>query len=264
MIIYQTENFGGHHEYRTGEHSRWIKPPHIHEYSELAYTIKGTSTVFLNGKKCIIEEGHIMLILPNQIHEYTDETDSTLRCAVFSNDHIPAFFEMIGSTIPKDPIIDLGPYPEIVRMINNSPNMTPLGITAMLNMLFDILIGSTEFISADNSKYSVFFEAIRYVTDHFTEDINLATVAKSIGYHEKYLSSALHGLTNMNFRTFLSSYRINLAKELLKSESHGDERICDIALKCGFSSINTFNRAFLSITGVTPKEYKKMHLKTQK
>jgi AraC-like DNA-binding protein len=260
MIIYQTENIGGHFEYRTSEHTKWIKPPHIHEYSELAFTINGRSTVILNGERQIVEAGHIMLILPNQIHEYTDETESTLRCAVFSNDYIPAFFEMIGSTVPKNPILDLRPYPEIIKMINDSPSLSPLGVTAMLNLLFNLLISSTEFVSADTSKQSVFFEAILYVTNHFTEDINLATVAKSIGYHEKYLSCALHGLTNMNFRTFLSSYRVNYAKELLSSESHRREKISEIALKCGFSSINTFNRAFLSITGLTPKEYKNAHL----
>ena len=38
--------------------------------------------------------------------------------------------------------------------------------------------------------------------EQFLEGYNMA---RELGYHEKYLSSSLHALMGMNFRTFLSS-----------------------------------------------------------
>jgi len=82
-------------------------------------------------------------------------------------------------------------------------------------------------------------------------------MSKELGYHEKYLSSTLHSLTKMNFRTFLATYRINHAKSLLKSS---ESTIAEIAMDSGFASLNTFNRVFKDITGTTPSEYRKRKL----
>ena len=256
MIVYHTENLGGRYEYRTKSHENWVMPPHIHEFSEFAYTISGTTTVHLNGKKYLIPKGHLLFILPNQIHEYSDKTPSILRCAVFSNDHLPAFFDILKKSVLESPIVDLSNMPHICEMIENSPSFNTLQITAMLNLICNEVISCSRLIKNDIGKNSVFYEAMRYISENFTEDIELKTVAKALGYHEKYLSSTLHSLTNMNFRTFLANYRINYAKELLLADGYKKMRISEIALKCGFSSINTFNRAFLSITGQTPREYK--------
>ena len=54
MIIYQTENMGNRFEYRTSGHDNWVKPPHIHEYSELAFVTEGVATIYLSGKKYLV------------------------------------------------------------------------------------------------------------------------------------------------------------------------------------------------------------------
>jgi AraC-like DNA-binding protein len=89
---------------------------------------------------------------------------------------------------------------------------------------------------------------------HATTDIGIRDLARHTGYHEKYISSTLHALTGLNFRSFLATYRINYARHLLRTT---DRRIADIAHLCGFSSINTFNRTFLRQLGATPSQYRK-------
>ena len=97
--------------------------------------------------------------------------------------------------------------------------------------------------------------AIAYIAAHFTEDISLSDVAAHLGYHEKYLSSALHSLTGMNFCMFLASYRVDLAKQIFRSPDGREKSISQVAMEVGFSSINTFNRSFKRLTGMTPGEY---------
>ena len=61
----------------------------------------------------------------------------------------------------------------------------------------------------------------------------------------------------MNFRTLLNSFRVERSKELLRKTQ---DKIIDIALECGFSCERSFHRAFLSIMGTTPGEYRKNEL----
>ncbi len=255
MILYQTENFGKRYEYRTASHEDWIMPPHIHEFSEFAYTKRGTTTVYVDGQKHLVNEGHLILILPNQIHEYTDETHSVMRCAVFSNDHIPAFFEAVKNKKPENPIIDLRCLPELANMVEHSSEFDTIKISALLYLLCGKVLDNSRLVERENAEHSMFFEAIRYISQNFKENIELKSMAKMLGYHEKHLSTVLHSRTGMNFREFLAHYRIDYAKELLRSRDKSD-RISEIAFKCGFSSINSFNRAFLKATVMTPRDYK--------
>ena len=260
MIVYQAENFGKHYEYRSNPHKNWVMPPHIHEFSEIAFTKSGSTTVLLNGKKYLVPEDHLIFILPNQIHEYTDETPSVVRCAVFSNDHIPMFFENLGTMQLKNPVIDMREHKALLCELEATEPGDTLRLCGLLNLVCDRVLKQTEKTQKSSVRHSMFSDVISYVSENFREDITLKDVAKKLGYHEKYLSSALHSLTGMNFRAFLSSYRINFAKHLLRTDLSGELRVSDIALRCGFSSINSFNRAFSSMVGMTPTEYKKRNI----
>ena len=80
-------------------------------------------------------------------------------------------------------------------------------------------------------------------------------MAKTLGYNEKYLSHTLHNLTGIHFRRFVSFYRINCAKRLLVDDRCMN--VSEIATNCGFNALNTFNREFKAIVGMTPGEYRK-------
>ena len=253
MITYQKENIGKRYDYRSNVHRNWVMPPHIHEFSEIAFTKSGTTTVIVNGRKYRLPPDHLILILPHQIHEYTDETESFMRCAVFSNDHIPVLFELLGDTWLDDPVLDMRAHRVLLDELERTEANDTLRLCGLLNLICDELLRSAKATPRNAGKYSLYHEVIEYISQNFREDIHLGDLAKRLGYHEKYLSSALHALTGMNFRAFLASYRIDYAKQLLRSR---ELRISDVALQSGFSSINSFNRAFLAGVGMTPTQYR--------
>ena len=180
---------------------------------------------------------------------------SFMRCAVFSEDHVPFFFEEVRGRIPLSPVLDLSDTPELLRALAQSAPHESLRISGLLSLLCDRLLRSSEFVDAPTGEHSLLYAVTAYISENFKRDIHLSDLSKRLGYHEKYLSSVLHAETNMNFRTFLASYRVNYAKHLLRRES--GTRISDVALQSGFSSINSFNRAFRAVTGVTPSAYAK-------
>lgn len=250
---YQNENFSGEYELRCGRHRGYHVSVHLHEYSEVLFCKKGEAELTVNGKPYILKENHLIFIGPNQLHSY--DCDAYVYCAVFSSDLVPLFFKKLGKrTIIPTPIdfSDSLYLPEMLPRLNGAE---PTLISGYLNLICAAVLEKSP-TSEEKSKDGILYQkVINYLSEHYTENITLKSVAAQFGYSEKYLSGNLHTLTGINFRKLLSLYRVNHAKRMLHSKRNYS--ISSIAMNSGFSSLNTFNRAFKEIVGVTPTQYKK-------
>lgn len=258
MIIYQFENIGNAYDYKNNIHSDWYVPPHIHEYSEFVFTKKGTFYMNLNGKEYVVPENHLIFIGTNQIHECYCKAPTVIHCVVFSNDFSPIFHSLVKEKEFENPVFDFSDNIELIEKLNNTSPQKTLKICGLLNVISSIMYENGSLIPKNKNLqiYDNFYLIVNYISNNFMEDIKLSDMAKSLGYHEKYLSSAMRSLTGMNFRTFLALYRIDYAKKLLLNSEKSALSISEIATKSGFSSINTFNRMFLRIAGVTPSQFR--------
>jgi len=81
--------------------------------------------------------------------------------------------------------------------------------------------------------------------------------AQLIGSNRSYVSYVLKTRMRSKFSDLLNTYRVNEAKKLLLQEDAAKYTLEVIALKAGFNSVTTFNRAFKKITGVTPSFFYK-------
>jgi AraC-like DNA-binding protein len=61
----------------------------------------------------------------------------------------------------------------------------------------------------------------------------------------------------MNFYDYINSFRVQKAKELLKSPKYKDQTILSLAFEAGFNSKTTFNTVFKKATGLTPSQFAK-------
>ena len=212
-------------------------------------------TMYLNGEQKRVEAGSVAFVFPNQSHEYTDETPCESWCAVFSNDYLHTFYRLYGDRVPISPVMELsGEMRTVMEKLQNADKDDSVVVTGLLHLLFSGLAHASEFAERQGGGNELYNSAINFVSANFRYDFSLGDMAKALGYHEKYLSSELHFLTKMNFRAFLSTYRIDHAKRLLRTTG---KSISEIALDSGYSSINTFNRAFKNAEGSTPSEYRK-------
>lgn len=256
MIIYQFENIGNTYDFKSNHHSDWFVPTHLHEYSEFVFTKKGVFHMTLEGKEFTVPENHLIFVGPNQLHECRSNAPSLVTCIVFSNDFVPFFYSLIKEKSFENPVFDFSDNTNLISELDDTSSDKTLKICGLLNIVLDKMLERSPLIPKDKSTPSagIFYLIINYISNNFTEDIHLSDVARDLGYNEKYLSSAVRSLTGVNFRTFLAMYRINYAKNLI---TNNQGSISEIAVKCGFSSINTFNRMFLRITGVTPSVFKR-------
>ena len=256
MITYQNENIGKSYSFRSRFHAPgYSVPSHMHEYSEILYVSDGCMSFCLDGEELEAAAGSVVFIFPNISHEYTAKTDCHTWCAVFSNDYLGSFFRFYPDRIPTSSVVVANDcISDTVKRLQEADKSDHILLTGLLHILFSELVKNTEFEERRTDGKALYNSAINYISANFRNDFTLADMARALGYHEKYLSSELHSLTKMNFRAFLSTYRIDHAKKLLRTS---EENISEIALECGYSSINTFNRVFKESSGMTPSEYRK-------
>lgn len=93
--------------------------------------------------------------------------------------------------------------------------------------------------------------AMAYIEEHLTEDIDyreISKIAYCSEYHFKRMFSFLSGIS---LSEYIRRRRLTLAALDLKDN---DSRIIDVAVKYGYSSADSFSRAFHSLHGILPSE----------
>ncbi len=112
-------------------------------------------------------------------------------------------------------------------------------------------------VSYDTGNFIV-SSAKAYIDFHFCESITLKDVAAHIYISHTYLSKLFYKSTGKHFIEYLTSLRMEKAKELMGDVSL---KIYDIAALVGYESTKHFNKIFKEYTSFTPKEYRNGALK---
>jgi AraC-like DNA-binding protein len=87
--------------------------------------------------------------------------------------------------------------------------------------------------------------------------LSLKGLADRAGLPEYRLRRLIHeALGFRNFNAFLHHYRIAEACARLADPSQRRTPVLTIALSVGYQSVNTFNRGFREVTGMTPTDYR--------
>lgn len=95
-------------------------------------------------------------------------------------------------------------------------------------------------------------KALNYVQDHYSEQIQLSTVADAVLISPAYLSRLFTEYFSTNFIDYVTDLRISEAQRLIKSTNMSIKEIAD---KVGYSDPNYFTKCFKKNTGYTPTEY---------
>lgn len=107
---------------------------------------------------------------------------------------------------------------------------------------------------ADSRKSGFGDRLIEYIEENYSNPkLNVSTIAASFNFTAHYLSQQFKLQTGENLKTYISRYRVERAKELLKNPS---VTIASVAADTGFTDANALIRAFKKFTGITPAKYR--------
>ncbi len=94
--------------------------------------------------------------------------------------------------------------------------------------------------------------AIRYMEDHYMEQLTLEEIASYVGVTPQHFSKIFKKEVGINYIEWLTNYRMDIAKELLIERKSAIKEIC---YQVGYTDPNYFSRIFKKIVGISPKEY---------
>lgn len=94
-------------------------------------------------------------------------------------------------------------------------------------------------------------QAVEYIRQHFSEDLNLGLVAEKVFLNREYLSRQFKKEMGMNFSDYLLELRLEEALFLLRTTSLPTG---EIATRTGFANVSYFSSVFKKVYGFTPRE----------
>lgn len=90
----------------------------------------------------------------------------------------------------------------------------------------------------------------------FTPNLTQAIVAENLGISPQYLASVLSEHGQKSFPEYLNNMRVERAMELIKDPQHEHMSLFAIAQEVGYTSRETFNRAFRRKFGDRPSNFR--------
>ncbi|MBQ1901437.1 MAG: response regulator [Lachnospiraceae bacterium] len=97
-------------------------------------------------------------------------------------------------------------------------------------------------------------KVVEEIRDHFTENISLTSLAKKYGMSSANLSAQLKDKLQMTFSDYLTSLRIQNAKQLLKNPNVSVQTVAE---ESGYPDYFYFTKVFKKVEGISPSKYRK-------
>jgi AraC-like DNA-binding protein len=121
------------------------------------------------------------------------------------------------------------------------------------------LLSSVQIQSSEDDATLDQINAVVYqVTKNVTHSMTVSDCAKQLGMSESRFSRLFRRATGNTFVDFVNRVRINRACQLLMES---DRYITHICYEVGFNNVANFNRRFLEIKGMTPRDFRRQGLK---
>ena len=96
-------------------------------------------------------------------------------------------------------------------------------------------------------------EVVKYITDHFLEDLQPEQVAKYLGYSNAYFLRKFTSYFGISFSKYIKMLRLRRAAEEILEQ---DFSIKNISRKYKYTSIESFSKAFHKEFGMSPTKFK--------
>ena len=120
---------------------------------------------------------------------------------------------------------------------------------------------SAETEEADNQELKKANAEYRRILENWMEDekpylnpdFRLLDLRQVLPLNRTYLSQLINNEYGCSFYQFVTNYRIEEAKRLMRE--HPDKKLQEISDQCGFSSPTVFSRVFVREVGMAPREW---------
>ncbi|MBP1208327.1 AraC-like DNA-binding protein [Duganella sp. 1411] len=251
---------------------RW----HYHDEYELHLICASSGKVFVGDYIGQFSPGHLVLTAPRIPHNWvsldTPAEGVKLRDMVIQFTHAP--LEQMAGAIPE--------VKSIMPLLNRATHgIEFFGISDQARRRFERIRdgkGLPRFIEfltllgelADSSDYQLLStvpmqsfddddalarisSAVDFIVQNFSSQFSMSDLARQLGMSERMFTRFFRTATGNSFTDFVNRLRVNKACQLLMET---ERYVTNICYDAGFNNVANFNRRFLELKGMTPKEFR--------
>lgn len=268
--------------YHMNIHDYYMDISEAHNFWELVYVKSGRITEHSDDRADTLYEGDVCFHHPGE-HHWTEGLDSNhyaeIFCITFEctskamkcfNSYKTTLSDNSKELIEK--CLDEASMYYMVSEINRKHTLTKspkasIGGAQMYKMYLEaFLITLLREMNEQNNGifvpqediYSIMVEKIdSYLMEHMYDDIKLDDLSKYFSYSKPFLCHHYKKITNNTIINQLQNLRIDEACRLISGKKHSFTKIAEMLQ---FSDLHYFSKAFKKKTGITPSEYKKLHM----
>ncbi|MGW1270983.1 helix-turn-helix domain-containing protein [Streptomyces sp. NPDC002491] len=228
----------------------------------------------VQGRVTVAQRGREALLRPGDLTVY----DSALPCRIACLDpfellvlkvprplfdaHVPLVQDTMATLVPGDRGAGALIAPFLHSLTVHARGLAPdtsarVGVT-LLELLATALSDRTASGGRLKAPGAVHLDrARRYVLDHITDpDLTPAMIAQALDISVRYLH-AIFQADDTSPSRWIRRQRIHMAARLLADPGRSGHSVTDIAYAVGFKDASHFTRAFKSLHGVSPREYRR-------
>jgi AraC-like DNA-binding protein/mannose-6-phosphate isomerase-like protein (cupin superfamily) len=249
---------------------------HWHDGPELTVVLRGRMEYLVNDKRYYMEEGDCVFANSGAMHSGSsvDAKECIYLVVSFLTGAIDSAADGFFAERFFGGVMDAKAVPSIFfkkgsgevanlctsihKIINNKEDSWELAVKGLLCQLWQLLYKEAKRHNPVTSERLVpvrrVKKAIRYMNEHYQEEINISDLAALSFYNENYFMRLFKEYTGKTLTRYLTELRIEKSRYLLL---HTNLSITDIAFETGFNSASYFIRKFQELNGETPQKLRK-------
>ncbi len=252
---------------------------HTHDYYEFYFFMEGDMQMQIGDDRYSVRYGDIMLIPPRVPHRPLIKSDDTpYRRFVFwisqeycnhllqsSPDY--AYIMQYVETEKRyifhtDQILFHSIQSKLLRLLEEMRSQK-FGRDAQITICINDLVLSLNRLAFEqntpkrkNPEYLLYEQLTEYIEEHLEEDLSLEKLAKQFFVSKYHIAHVFKDSIGLSIHQYITKKRLNLCKEAIDSHMS----ITEAYHKFGFGDYSSFYRAFKKEYGVSPKDYRDMHI----
>ncbi|MFV0363556.1 MAG: AraC family transcriptional regulator [Suipraeoptans sp.] len=227
----------------------------------ILHTISGNGTLEYEGETYALSKGQTFFINCKNHHKYKCSGGSSWEFVwlhfhgnmAFSyyNEFVKESSNVVITSDNPDAIVKN--LSDIVNMISKRNVHSEIKCSnSITNILTELIINNSSFTDTFLPDYIK--GALKYIEQNLQNELSLDDIAAASGISKYYLSRQFKRYIGQSVIEYITTQRLNNAKELLRQ---ADMSVNEIALTCGIQHVTHFINLFKRMENMTPHVYRK-------
>lgn len=227
---------------------------------QFLYTAKGCGVLEVGNRKYKLEKNSFMYLPSELPHEYYPENDEWNTCwMIFRGDFLKGIMNtmgFIGEMVATD--ADLTAFEKIFgRIYSLAADNLHNGEKCSL-LIYNAVLAAKEIFGGkqeeNNTGNLIADNAVRYINEHYGDDITLSELACLSGVSPQYFDRVFRERLNMRPMEYIARVKISKAKSMLLD---CDMSVTQLSKSLGYTSPTYFGIVFKKYEGISPSEFRK-------